>query len=52
MGCIVTVHHPILDQEEKDVRINQIKRKTIEYMQEVHVQRRNRHEEKSKSRVV
>ena len=52
MGCIITVHHPILDQDEKDIRIEQIKKKTIEYMQEVHTQRRNKYEEKSKNRVV
>lgn len=52
MGWIVTVHHPVLDQGEKDIRVEQIKKKTIEYMQEVHTQRRNKYEEKSKDRVV
>lgn len=52
MGCIVTVHHPTLDQYEVDIRIEQIKKKTIEYMKEVHEQRRINREEKSKNRVV
>lgn len=52
MGWIVTVHHPVLNQGEKDIRMEQIKKNTIEYMREVYLQRRNSNEEKSKDRVV
>lgn len=52
MGCIITIHHPNLDQDEKDIRVEQIKKRTIEYMKEVHAQRRTKNEEKSKNRVV
>ena len=49
MGCIITIHHPILDKDEKDIRVEQIKKRTIEYMKEVHAQRRTNNEEKNKN---
>lgn len=49
MGCIVTIHHPNLSKAERDIRVEQIKKRTIEYMKEVHAQRRTNNEAKSKN---
>lgn len=35
MGCVITVHHPNLSEEEREYRVEQIKKRTIEYMNEV-----------------
>lgn len=35
MGCVITVHHPNLSKEEREYRVEQIKKRTIEYMREV-----------------
>lgn len=35
MRCVITSHHPTLSKEEKERRVEQIKKRTIEYMKEV-----------------
>lgn len=35
MECVITSHHPVLTPEEKAYRVEQIKNRIKEYMQEV-----------------
>jgi hypothetical protein len=34
MGCVITVHHPVLTPEEKAIRVEQIKKSMKEYATE------------------
>lgn len=35
MGAIVTIHHPILTEEEREIRIERIKQVAVEFYKEV-----------------
>lgn len=35
MNAIVTVHHPVLTPEERAFRMEELKKRTIEFMREV-----------------
>lgn len=35
MGAIVTIHHPILTEEEREIRIERIKQAAVEFYKEV-----------------
>ena len=35
MGAIVTIHHPILTEEERQIRIERIKQASVEFYKEV-----------------
>ena len=35
MGCVITVHHPNLTEQERKYRMEQIKQATINYYREV-----------------
>ena len=36
MGCIVRVHHPDLTEEEREKRIEEIKKALVEFYKECH----------------
>lgn len=48
MGCVITVHHPNLSEEEREHRVDQIKKRIIEYMKEVFDERKALEESEEK----
>lgn len=51
MGSIIRVNHPNLTPEERTKRMKQVRESAIRFYKEVHAQRRNKYEEKSKNRI-
>lgn len=47
MGCVIRIHHQNISPEEREYRVEQIKKRTIEYMREV-LQERKTLEEREK----
>ncbi len=35
MGAIVTIHHPVLTEEEREIRIERIKQASVEFYKEM-----------------